>query len=154
MRTDKKTLAAGVGAAGLLGLGLYLAVPAAAANPSPSPSQTSPGDDGNWRGKGHAHHGLRGIQGVHGEATVRRKDGFHLATWQRGQITARSGATLTVRSVDGASWTWTTDTNTRVRKDGAKSTVAALANGDQVLVMGERTNQTRTAKLVREPKNS
>ncbi|WP_242910967.1 DUF5666 domain-containing protein [Actinomadura terrae] len=92
------------------------------------------------------------FRGVHGEATVRREDGFHLATWQRGAITARSGAALTVRSEDGASWTWTTDSNTTIRKDGAKSALSALNNGDQVLVFGERSGNTRTAKLVRAPK--
>ncbi|MFB4299606.1 DUF5666 domain-containing protein [Actinomadura sp. NTSP31] len=153
MRTNRKTIAAGAGAAGLLGLGLYLAVPAAA-NPSPSPS---PSSTTTAAPKAHPGHGkrlaaLRRARGVHGEATVRRKDGFHLADWQRGTITGISGTTLTVRSADGASWTWTTNSGTRVRKDGAKSALSALANGAQVFVLGERSGDTRTAKLVREPK--
>ncbi|QKG23433.1 DUF5666 domain-containing protein [Actinomadura verrucosospora] len=152
MRTNRKTIAAGAGAAGLLGLGLYLAVPAAANSaPSPSPSSTTAAP------KEHPRHGkrmapLRRVRGVHGEATVRRKDGFHLADWQRGKITAISGTSFTVRSADGATWTWTTNADTRVRKDGGKSTVSALTNGAQVFVLGERSGDTRTAKLVREPK--
>ncbi|MUN41032.1 DUF5666 domain-containing protein [Actinomadura litoris] len=162
MRTNKKTLAAGIGSAGLLGLGLYLAVPAAAANPTPSPSASeSPSSKPSgapWRmhqRNGDAHprrHGMGDFRGVHGEATVRREDGFHLSTWQRGAVTARSGATLTVRSEDGVSWTWTTDAKTVIRKEGDKSALSALANGDQVLVFGERSGNTRTAKLVRAPK--
>jgi hypothetical protein len=154
MRTNRKTIAAGAGAAGLLGLGLYLAVPAAANSaPSPSPSATSAAP------KAHPGHGkrlaaLRRVRGVHGEATVRTKDGFRLADWQRGKITGISGTTLTVRSADGATWTWTTNGDTRVRKDGGKSTVSALASGAQVFVLGERTGGTRTAKLVREPKKN
>jgi len=152
MRTNRKTVAAGVGAAGLLGLCLYLAVPAAASNPSPSPTTSAspkahPGD-GKTHPRGRF---FRGVRGVHGEVTVRRKDGFHIATWQHGQITGRSGAILTVRSADGASWTWTTDANTRIRKNGGKSTPSSLANGDQVLAFGERTGTTRTAKLIRVP---
>lgn len=152
MRTNRKTIAAGAGAAGLLGLGLYLAVPAAANSaPSPSPSATTAAP------KAHPGHGrrmaaLRRVRGVHGEATVRGKDGFHLADWQRGKITGISGTTLTVRSADGATWTWTTNGDTRVRKDGGKSTLSALTSGAQVFVLGERSGDTRTAKFVRQPK--
>ncbi|TDD35251.1 hypothetical protein E1287_14155 [Actinomadura sp. KC06] len=165
MRTNRKTIAAGVGAAGLLGLGLYIAVPAAAADPSPSPSKSGTktyqgdGPQGQkWRdgkghpGKRHPHRHVRPFRGVHGEATVRRKDGFHLATWQRGKITALSATTLTVRSDDGASWTWTANANTRVSKNGEKSALTSLAAGDQVLVAGERSGDTRNARIVRVPK--
>jgi hypothetical protein len=154
MRTNRKTIAAGAGAAGLLGLGLYLAVPAAAnSSPSPSPSATSGAPKAHpGKGNGKRLAALRHIRGVHGEATVRRKDGFHVADWQRGKITGISGTTLTVRSADGATWTWTTNGDTRVRKDGGKSSLSALSGGAQVFVLGERSGDTRTAKLVREPK--
>ncbi|TYK50437.1 DUF5666 domain-containing protein [Actinomadura decatromicini] len=169
MRIDRKTIAAGVGAAGLLGLGLYLAVPAAADDPSPSSSPSArphhwdkghpeqgrpengrPGQPHRW-GRG-GFRGGGGLGGVHGEATVRRKDGFHLAVWQRGKITAVSGTTLTVRSDDGVSWTWTTNDKTFVRKNGDKAELKSLANGDQVMVAGERSGETRTARVVRVPK--
>jgi hypothetical protein len=164
MRTNRKTIAAGLGAAGVLGLGLYLAVPASAADPSPSPSASPtehrdhpgrlghPGRAGH-PGKGHPFWRARALRGVHGEATVKRNDGFHLATWQRGKITSVSSGGLTVRSDDGVSWTWTVNDDTRVRKDGEKSALKNLANGDQVLVAGERSGDTRTARLVRVPKN-
>lgn len=150
MRTDRKTLVAGVGAAGVLGLGLYLAVPAFAADSSPSASPTA--HEGKDHPRKHHPRKARPFRGVHGEATVRRKDGFHLATWQRGKITTVSATGLTVRSADGVSWTWTTNGDTRVRKDGEKSELKALANGDQVLVAGQRAGTTRTARLVRVPK--
>jgi hypothetical protein len=160
MRTNKITIAAGAGAAGLLGLGLYIAVPAAAADPSPSPKASSPAwphpgkahprqDD---RGNGHPRWRAHPFRGVHGEATVRRKDGFHVTTWQLGKITAVSSSTITVRSEDGASWTWTANGDTNVRKNGEKSTLKALANGDQVMVAGERSGETRTARMIRVPK--
>lgn len=151
MRT--KTIAAGAGAAGLLGLGLYLAVPASAADPAPSASPTAhPGHPGH-PGQGHPFRRARALHGVHGEATVQRRDGFHLATWQRGKITSVSSGGVTVSSVDGVSWTWTAGGKTHVRKDGGKSTLKALAAGDQVLVAGERTGNTRTARLIRVPRH-
>jgi hypothetical protein len=155
MRT--KTIAAGAGAAGLLGLGLYLAVPAFAADPAPSPSAsptTKTAHPGHQRhpGKGHPFLRARALRGVHGEATVQRKDGFHLVTWQRGQITSVSSSGVTVRSADGVSWTWTAGGDTRVRKDGEKSALKDLAKNDTVLVAGERSGDTRTARLIRVPK--
>ncbi|TYB49456.1 DUF5666 domain-containing protein [Actinomadura chibensis] len=168
MRIDRKTIAAGAGAGGLLGLGLYLAVPAFADDPSPSsspsakphhwdkgrPEQGRPdkGRPGPHRWGRGGFGGAGGFGGVHGEATVQRKDGFHLVGWQRGKITAVSGATLTVRSDDGVSWTWTTNDKTVVRKNAEKAELKSLANGDLVMVVGERSGQTRTARMVRVPK--
>ncbi|WP_433331565.1 DUF5666 domain-containing protein [Spirillospora sp. CA-294931] len=158
MRLNTKTLASGIGAASLLGLGLYLAVPAAA-NPSPSPSRPAAAEDGKPRppkdGKMRHHRPGRfahGLRGVHGEATVKRDKTFKLATWQRGAVTGVSGATVTVRSEDGVAWQWTTDANTKVRKDRQKSEVSKLANGDQVVVIGERSGNTRTAKFIGTPR--
>ncbi|WP_157610339.1 hypothetical protein [Spirillospora albida] len=158
MRLNRKTFAAGAGAAGLLGLGLGIAVPAAA-NPSPSPSPSSSAhphkDHPNrahphkWRPRAHA---LRGTRGVHGEATVKRDDGFRVVTWQRGELTARTGTTLTVRSDDGTTWTWTTTKDTRVRADGAKSDAASLKTGTEITVFGDRSGDTRTATFVRTPR--
>lgn len=163
MRTNSRTLAAGFGAAGVLGLGLYIAVPASAADPSPSPSTstTAQPDDPRWdhpsrwdhgrRGPGGHGHGPRGPggHGVHGEATVRDgDDNFRLVTFQHGEITAVSSATLTVKSDDGASWTWTTDDDTRVREDHDDAALKDLAKGDEIRVAGERSGDTRTAKFI------
>ncbi|MEV5576658.1 hypothetical protein AB0L06_42095 [Spirillospora sp. NPDC052269] len=161
MRANKKTMAAGVAAAGLLGVGLYAAVPAFAASPSPSahPSASGKGHhgmgrDGQWRhgGKGGKGGHRGGMRGVHGEATVQAKNNtFKVVDWQRGQVTGKTGATLTVKSADGVTWTWTVDAKTRVVKSRAKSTLNAVANGDQVVVFGARSGDTRTAAAVREP---
>ncbi|MFC5180473.1 hypothetical protein [Actinomadura harenae] len=161
MRANKKTMAAGVAAAGLLGAGLYAAVPAFAASPSPSPSAhpsaSGKGHGGQWRHGGkngaHGHRGFRGgMRGVHGEATVKAKNNtFKLVDWQRGQVTGKTGTTLTVKSADGVTWTWTVDAKTRVMKSRAKSALSAVGNGDQVVVFGDRSGDTRTAAAVRDP---
>ncbi|MEV4003118.1 DUF5666 domain-containing protein [Actinomadura sp. NPDC049753] len=154
MGNNRKTIAAGAGAgagaAGLLGLGLYFSVPAFADDPAPSP--TAHAGQGH-PGKEHPLRRARALRGVHGEATVKRKDGFHLATWQRGKITAVSATGVTVRSDDGVSWTWTADGKTHVRKNGGKSSLKGLTGGDQVLVAGERSGGTRTARLIRVPQH-
>lgn len=162
MRTDRKTFIAGLGTAGLLGLGLYVAVPALADSPSPSPSATAqPSERGEDRpfkwgpgrhgrgahGPGHGL-GMRGGRGVHGEATVRDGDGFRVATFQNGEITALSSTTLTVKSADGTSWTWTTNGDTRIRKDREDIALKDLAKNDEIRIAGERSGDTRTARVI------
>ncbi|WP_329518850.1 hypothetical protein [Spirillospora sp. NBC_01491] len=161
MKLTRKTVAAGVGAAGVLGVALYIAVPAAA-DPSPSASPSTSARKHQGKG-GHEHQGKNGrrhrghpgaagLRGVHGETTVRRKDGFHVMTWQRGQITGRSGAAVTVRSADGTSWRWTTDAGSKIRAQGRRSALSDLVNGAQVVVVGDRSGDTRTVKIIRMPK--
>jgi|tagenome__1003787_1003787.scaffolds.fasta_scaffold20660041_2 hypothetical protein len=75
-------------------------------------------------------------RGVHGEASVRTKKGFVQIAWQRGQLTSKSGTTLTIRSLDGTVWQWTTAKNTRVRKNGQKSSTTNLSGNDFVVIAG------------------
>lgn len=141
MKPNLKTTTAAVAVTGLLGAGLYIAVPAFATSPQ-SPS-AAPTKEHKQR-----HHPRRAMRGIHGEATVKRKDGFAKVNWQRGELTAVSANTLTVRSADGTSWTWTTTKDTRVRKNKAKAALTALAAKDQVVVFGPLEGTTRTAKAV------
>ncbi|MFI0449442.1 DUF5666 domain-containing protein [Actinomadura sp. 6N118] len=151
MRIDRKTGVAAIGAAGLLGLGLYLAVPAAAAKPSPTPTASSSAAPDRHKHKHPRLHAARAARGVHGEMTVRRDGKFVEMAWQRGQVTARTGSSLTVRSDDGVSWTWNTTADTKVRKNRAKAALNDVANGDRVMVWGDQNGTTRTAKIVRVP---
>lgn len=91
----------------------------------------------------------RALIGIHGDATVRtRGGGFATYTWQRGGVTAASDRSLTVKSADGVSWTWTVTSDTKVRKNGGKSTSSALASGDTVFVLGQPSGNARTAQGV------
>lgn len=91
--------------------------------------------------------------GVHGEASIRTKKGFVQIAWQRGRLTGRSGNTLTVRSLDGTVWSWTTDGKTRVRENGRKSTVANLATNDFVVIAGQTAGGNKhMARVVIVPK--
>ncbi|MFC4530324.1 hypothetical protein [Sphaerisporangium dianthi] len=97
----------------------------------------------------------RGLIGLHGEATVRaRGGGFATYTWQRGDVTAVSGGSITVKSADGANWTWALNTDTKVRKNGAKSASSALTSGDGVFVLGTPNGDARTAQGVVVPKKT
>jgi hypothetical protein len=91
--------------------------------------------------------------GVHGEASIRTKKGFVQIAWQRGQVTGKSGSTVTVRSLDGTVWSWQTDGTTRVRKGGQRSAVANLATNDFVVIAGQASSGNRhSAKAVVVPK--
>jgi len=73
---------------------------------------------------------------VHGEATVRTKDGYQVFDTQLGTITSLSATSLTARSSDGFTQTWTLSADTVVRKDGSKVEPSALAVGDTVRLVG------------------
>lgn len=133
--------------------------PSASRTPSTaeSPAKVRPGLGpgrhgwGGWAGNGHGHGRPGAPAGVHGEATVRDRDGnFRVVTFQSGEITAVNGTTLTVKSADGASWTWTLAGDVKVRKNRDEAAVKDLAQGDDVRVAGERSGDTRTAKRVLE----
>lgn len=91
--------------------------------------------------------------GVHGEASVRTRNGFVQIAWQRGVVTGRNGDNLTVRSLDGTVWQWTASGTTRVRKDGKKAAVANLATNDFVVIAGrEPSEDQHTAGAVVVPR--
>ncbi len=89
---------------------------------------------------------------VHGTVVVQKKDGT-LQTLQidRGTIASISGATITI-SEPGGSQVVTTDAQTRVRKNGAKSDVSKLAVGDRVAVVSALDSGTAVAQLIIVPR--
>ncbi|MDH2427072.1 hypothetical protein [Sphaerisporangium sp. TRM90804] len=97
----------------------------------------------------------RALIGVHGEATVKAREGeFATWAWQRGDVTAVSGGSVTVKSADGVSWTWTVNGDTRLRKNGEKAAASAVAAGDDVFVLGKPSGDARTAASVVVPKRA
>ncbi|MFG2788207.1 hypothetical protein [Streptomyces sp. NPDC048419] len=118
------------------------ATPSASGSASPSPG--GPRDrhgGGRWFGAG----GM----GVHGEATVKDQETgkWITRTWQRGTVEKIDGDQVTVKSEDGASWTWTVNSGTTVLRDGTKASGAgALKKDDTAFLIGTRAdNGTRTA---------
>lgn len=138
----------------VLALGGTVAYAAASGGPSdgPSVSPSSTVSHGPGERGGHGGPWLRfGGDAVHGETTVKDPDSgeWVVRVWQRGTVEATDGDRVTVKSEDGASWTWTVGPDTPVRVDGASGTGAeALTKGDTVYVAGSRSGDTYTADRV------
>jgi hypothetical protein len=120
-------------------------VPAAAGSPSGSPSP-----EGHGRGPGFGWFGLGG-GGVHGEATVKDRDTgkWVVRTWQRGTVEKVDGDQVTVKSDDGARWTWTVGSDAEVHREGSSGKGAdALKKGDEAFLAGTRSaSGARTAAV-------
>ncbi|MFI6932912.1 hypothetical protein [Streptomyces sp. NPDC050287] len=120
------------------------ALPAASGTASASPS---PGESGD----GHSHgpwSGL-GVIGVHGESTVKDRDSgtWVIRVWQRGTVEKVAGDQVTVKSEDGAAWTWTVGSDVKVFPDEG-SGADAVKKGDTAFLIGTRAHGTRTAQHV------
>jgi hypothetical protein len=73
---------------------------------------------------------------VHATLTVDRPvAGIQTFDLDHGTITALTAGSMTLAEAGGSSVTLTTDTTTRVRKDGAKATLADLRSGDEVVAV-------------------
>ena len=90
---------------------------------------------------------------LHGERVVKDNDGTIITVdIQRGTVTAVSASSMTVRSSDGTTWTWTLNGNTKVRgADLKKEAVSSIKVGNTVAVGGQRTGDTRTARAIGDP---
>ncbi|MGW1618686.1 hypothetical protein [Streptomyces sp. NPDC002172] len=100
--------------------------PAASGAPSPS------APDGHGPGRGWF--GMGGL-GVHGETTVKDPDTgtYVVRVWQRGTVEKVDGDQVTVKSDDGASWTWTVGSDVKVRGDSD-----ALKKDAKAVLIGTR----------------
>jgi hypothetical protein len=118
--------------------------PAAPGNPGQSAPNGRPG----W-GFGHGHHGggpfggkLFGMGGfgrfggIHGEFTIRKPDGtgFQTVATQTGEVTAVSPSSITVKSEDGFSRSYSVDENTVV--GAGRDGIGTVKTGDTVRVAG------------------
>jgi hypothetical protein len=90
---------------------------------------------------------------LHGERVVKDMDGKIITIdVQRGTVTAVSPSSMTVRSSDGTTWTWALNGDTKVRgADLKKEATSNIKVGNTVAVAGQRTGDTRTARVVGDP---
>ena len=86
---------------------------------------------------------------LHGEITVEGKDGPKTVVVQRGSVTAVDARSLSVKSSDGFTLTWTIDDKVKVVQDRKKAETGAVKVGTQVGVAGARDGEATTARLVR-----
>jgi hypothetical protein len=89
-----------------------------------------------------------GQKALHAEAVVQTDDGTKTVVVQRGTVTAADATTVTVKSADGFTLTWTFGDPIKVIKDRAPASPSALTVGTTVGVAGERTGTATTARLV------
>jgi hypothetical protein len=132
----------GLGLAGLLAL-TGCGAPAAAADPADEayaltsvdldqPAPSSSAQEKNRAGK----KGYLRRNTLHGEIVVQGKDGPRTIVVQRGTVTATDEKTISVKSIDGFTQTWTRGEKITVRgevKTGAEVGVAGREDGGQAV---------------------
>ncbi len=150
---------AAVAATGLLGLGLGLGLglsgtAASATTPTATPAAGAHRAAGDHPRLAEARRlfGAGPHAAVHGEATIRTKDGFEVVDGQRGEVTAISPTSIAVRSDDGYAETYVINGDTRFRVDQKAAKVTDIHQGDTVQVGAKAAGGTRTAVLIAEPK--
>jgi hypothetical protein len=109
------------------------------------------GGAGAFGGPGLGGPGLGGGSFIHGEFTIKGPNGYETLSERTGtvsDVTDSSGSTwsLTVKSADGTSGTFTVDSGTSV--DGGEMGIASVKTGDTVSVTAVVSGATSTAKSV------
>ena len=146
----------------------FAATPAASANLAAATSSTSSTTTGGKKCADSAHpdrcaarHEARHDRlarlkrGAHGQETVKDKSGAYVVhEWQVGKVGAVSGSTVTVTDGSGATWTWTVDSTTKYRVDGAKGALSGVHAGDTILIRGQQSGSANDAKALVDPNQS
>ncbi|GIF59080.1 hypothetical protein Air01nite_51750 [Asanoa iriomotensis] len=118
----------------------------AKAAPSASPGATEKDRDRGERRKARV---MLRKNTLHGEAVVRTKDGgTQTVLVQRGQVTAVDGDSITVKSTDGFTISWSFADDLRVVERRSTIQPAQVAVGDQVGVAGTKSGDGGVARLV------
>jgi hypothetical protein len=92
------------------------------------------------------------LAGGHGERTVKDKTGAWVTReWQVGTVSSNAGGNVVVTGADGTTWTWSTDSATKVRAAGKAATLADVKVGDEILVTGTLNGSAHDAKAIADP---
>ncbi|MGH3662217.1 MAG: hypothetical protein ACRDT1_14400 [Micromonosporaceae bacterium] len=119
------------------------------------PSELAPGKhqaDGADKRRAHRknrwrHRGL-GKRVLHGEFTISTKAGPRTVLVQRGKVTEVDDGSITVKSADGFSLTWTFGDKVRVLERRRSVDGDALEAGDRVAVAGKKADSGGIARLI------
>jgi hypothetical protein len=119
-----------------------------ASDPTPSPSAS-----GHPKAKAKPHHPLKARRALarnveHGEVVIDTKKGAQTLDVQRGTVTAITDTTITVKSTDGFTLTWTFGSPLRVIEHRTTIQPKDVAVGAKVGVAGVKQGSTTTANLV------
>jgi hypothetical protein len=116
---------------------------------SPSASPSTPNQQGQpGPGKGFGHRGEFGLGGaLHGEFVVPKDGGgYQTVATQRGEVTAVSKDSITVKSEDGYSRTYKVAAETLV--NSARDGIASIKTGSTVTVSAVVADNTATATSI------
>jgi hypothetical protein len=116
------------------------------ADPAPSAS----GAPGLRKGKERAH-GVRRFlhkNTLHGEITVQGRDGVRTVVVQRGTVTAVDATTVTVKSTDGFTQTWTLGDKLKIMQDKKGIEADAIKTGVEIGVAGAKDGDKNVARLI------
>lgn len=140
MKRTKVALVAGAAVLAMAGIGGGIAF---AADSGPTTTPAAPSAKAP-----HAHHGAHRLahRVEHGEFTVHTKTGDQVIDLQRGQVSAVSATSVTVRSEDGFTATYTVGSASKVRVQKKASAIANVHTGDKVAVAATRSGNTDTLR--------
>ncbi|HEX7744408.1 MAG TPA: hypothetical protein VF462_03985 [Micromonosporaceae bacterium] len=125
-------------------LGLQDPRTAPSATPGPA-EQAKPGEQPRRR------HPLRSLlrkNTLHGEIVVQTDAGIRTIAVQRGTVTAIDAGSMTVKSTDGFTMTWTFDADLRVIERRTTVQPADVEVGTEVGVAGAKDADRATARLI------
>ncbi len=146
MQTKIKLIGAAATVAALTAVGVGVA----AASPQPTPASPGSTSTTSAGASTAAHQHKWGLErrALHGEVTLGGAKKQRVIDFQRGTVTAVDGNTVTVKSVDGFTASYVAGPKTKVRKDKAPSTIAAVGVNDRVRVVALKTGTTDTLRLI------
>jgi hypothetical protein len=120
----------------------------AGADPSTAPSAGPSGRKGSGR-KGTLRKRLALRKNtLHGEFVVKTKDGTKTVDVQRGTVTAIDEKTVSVKSTDGFTLTWTFGSPIRVLEHRATVQPSAVKVGTEIGLAGTKAGSATTANLI------
>lgn len=152
----KKIVIAGSAAAVVLGAGTAALAASGSASSSPSAGSSSSAAAGTGAAKAKAGHAKRSElrRALHATWVTKGKGSTSYVTHDaiRGQVTAVSATSITVKAADNVSETFavnsTTKVHTRAAGKGVAGTMSQLKAGDKVLVTGTGTSSLTATQVV------
>jgi len=85
---------------------------------------------------------------LHGEVAVQTRNGVTTIVVQRGSVTSVSAGSVTVKSTDGYSLTWSLADKVAVVQNKKKVETSALKTGEQIGVAGTKNGSADDARLI------
>lgn len=157
-KTSRFVKGAALVGAGALGATILTGVAFAQSNSATNQAATAitamdghrgPGGPGGKGGFGHGGPGGPGGELLHSEATVETSDGtIEQVRSIRGEVTAVTADSITVRASDGFEQTFVVNAETDVNKSRDEAAITDVAVGDVAMVKGTVTGDTVTADHV------